>query len=132
MSVATRIAAAFALSLVIGAALQQSIMAARHAVQPLSALPLLAGIVLVISIVFALACRRGASRRAINRVAAALLIAMLAAGLGALLIGIADISPGVGGDILYGLAVIVDLYFLLPAAAAVPIYWSLLRGAAKP
>jgi hypothetical protein len=126
-----RIAIAFALSLAAGGAIQQLIMASRHVPDPLSALPQLGVIVALISITFAIACRRSLRLTAINRAAATLLCVMFVLGLSALIVGIANLKPGIAGDIVYALAVVANLYFLLPAAAAVPIHWLLLRAAAK-
>ena len=68
------------------------------------------------------------SKAAAGWTAASMLVAMLVLGVAIYLIGLSSITPGVGGNILYGLAQLVDFYFLLPAALAVPIHWLLLRG----
>jgi hypothetical protein len=131
MGIWGRIAVAFASSLAASGAIQQSIMALRRIPDPLSALPTVAVIVALISITFAISCRRGLRPAAIDRTAASLVCVMIVVGLTALIIGIANLTPGVGGNILYEIALMSNLYFLLPAAVAVPIHWWLLRNAAK-
>lgn len=125
MPTAARFALAFALSLVASGAVQQAIMAAAREHGTMSALPLLAIFVALIAAVFALVLWR--RRDAVGRVATAILVAFAVLGGGALAFGAATLSPGVGGNIMIGLAVILDLYFLLPATAAVAIHWWLLR-----
>ncbi len=122
MGVITRLAAALALSLLAAGALQQALMAEK--VDRLSALPLLAVLVVLVSIVFAIAAWR---KVAAERTAIVLLAVMVVIGFAAVEIGLADRSPGVGGDILYGLAEVLVGYFLLPCAVALPIHWLLLR-----
>jgi hypothetical protein len=46
--------------------------------------------------------------------------------------GVASHSPGVGGNIVYLIALLVDFYFVIPAAAAAAIHLLLLRDAGKP
>ena len=57
-----------------------------------------------------------------------MLIAMLVFGVAVYVLGVNSMSPGIGGNIGYMMAMLVDFYFLLPAALAVPIHWWLLRG----
>jgi hypothetical protein len=68
-------------------------------------------------------------QRAIGRAAAVLLIVMLVFGVAVYAAGVASHSPGIGGNIGYLIALLVDFYFVIPAAAAVAIHWLLLRGA---
>jgi hypothetical protein len=125
MPLAARWALAFALSLVAAGALQQAIMAGEHG--PLSALPPLAAGVALISVLFALVVWRRRTARAIGLAAAALAAVMLALGAAIAVLGVLSLSPGFGGNIAYGIALIVDFYFLVPASVAVPIHWFLLR-----
>ena len=130
MSLPTRIALAFALSFAAAGAVQQAIMIADGAKGTASALFPLAVIVLVVTAVFgAVLWRRPA---AIGRTAAAMLILMLVFGVAVYVAGVASHSPGVGGNIVYLIALLVDFYFLIPAAVAVAIQWLLLRGPGKP
>ena len=124
MGLMPRVALAFALSLVAAGAVQQIMMAVAQVPDPLDALPPLAAVVAIVPVVFGIAVRRNA---AAANVAAVRLAVMAVVAAGGIMIGIADRSPGVGGDILYGLAQVTDTYFLLPSAIAVPIHWLVLR-----
>jgi hypothetical protein len=124
MPLPARFALALALSLVAAGAVQQAIMAGEHGT--LSALPPLAAGVVLISALFALVVwRRGA--RAAGRTAVVLLSVMLVFGVTIAILGFSTKSPGIGGNIGYGLALIVDFYFLVPAAVAMPIHWLMLH-----
>ena len=90
-------------------------------------LPLAIGLALM-TIVFGCVLGLSRSKTAAGWTAAAVLAGMLIFGAAVYLIGLSSITPGVGGNILYGLALLVDFYFLLPAALGVPIHWLLLRG----
>ncbi len=126
MRLVPRLEAAFTVSLLAAGTLQQGLMAADHLEGPLAALPPLAGMVVLVSIVFAIAEWR---KIAVERTALVLLAILIVVGTGATIIGLANRTAGVGGDILYGLAQLLDWYFLLPCAVAVPIHWLLLmRG----
>ena len=130
MSLPARIALAFALSFAAGGAVQQAIMIADGAKGTASALIPLAVIVLVVTAMFgAVLWRRPA---AIGRTAAVLLILMLVFGVIVYVVGVSNLSPGIGGNIVYLIALLVDFYFLIPAAVAVAMQWLLLRGAGKP
>jgi hypothetical protein len=122
-----RLAAAFALSLVVSGAIQQAILRVKGLVEPLSALPPLAIGLALMTIVFACVLWWRRSAGALRWTAISIAAAMLVLGLAFYLVGLSAISPGVGGDILYGIAVIIDAYFLLPAAFGIPIHWVMLR-----
>jgi hypothetical protein len=127
-----RLAGAYALSFLAAGAVQQTIMRAVGIYEPLSALPLLAAVVGLLTTVFGgvlWICRTTAAAR---WTAGSLLAVMLVFGVAALGYGLASMSPGVGGNIVYGLAQVTDFYFLLPAAFGVPIHWLLLRGGLRP
>ena len=94
---------------------------------PMSALPPLAACVALMTLVFGCVLWLSRSKTAAGWTAAATLAGMLVFGVAIYLIGLSSITPGVGGNILYGLAQLVDFYFLLPAAFGVPIHWLLLR-----
>jgi hypothetical protein len=126
-----RIAVAFALSLVASGALQQAIMFADEAAGSSSALPPLGGIVLLVTVVFGIVLWWRRTSFAANLTAACLMAFTLMIGLAAYIGGVLTLSPGIGGNIGYGLALILDFYFLLPAAVAVAIHWLLLRGAVR-
>lgn len=120
------------LSLIASGAIQQAIMGAQGLSGPLSALlPLAIGLALT-TIVFGCVLWLSRSKTAIGWTAASMLAAMLVFGVAIYLIGLSSITPGVGGNILYGLAQLVDVYFLLPAAFAVPIHWLMLHGQIQP
>lgn len=116
---------AFVLSVAIGGAVQQALMLyALRAHEPLGALIPFAGMVLIVSIVFGIAVRQAT---ALNRTAAWLGSLLVAAGAALLIVGLRDYSPGIGGNIFFELAVLIDVGFLLPAAVAVAIHWRLWR-----
>lgn len=94
-------------------------------------LPLAIGLALM-TIVFGCVLGLSRSKTAVGWTAAAVLFGMLVFAVAIYLIGLSSITPGVGGNILYGLALLVDFYFLLPAALGVPIHWLLLRGQRQP
>ena len=125
MPFAARFALALALSLVAAGAAQQAIMAGEHG--PQSALPPLAAGGVLISLLFALVMWWRRTARAVDWTAAALLAVMLTFGVVIYVLGVNSVSPGVGGNIGYGVALILDFYFLAPAAVAVPIHWLMLR-----
>ncbi len=101
-------------------------MAAAHMREPLEALLPLALLVLLPTAILALiASRRPA---AINLASGALLTLFAAIGAGAYLLGRATQTPGVGGNILYLIASLVDLYFILPGMIAVAVLWFVLRN----
>ena len=95
---------------------------------PMAALPPLAAGLALVTFVFGCVTWLSRSKAAAGWTAAWMLVAMLVLGVAIYLIGLSSITPGVGGNILYGLAQLVDFYFLLPAALGVPIHWLLLRG----
>jgi hypothetical protein len=121
-----RIADAFALSLLVSGAIQQALMAELS--DTTSALPPLAIIVALVTIVFGCVQWLRGRTGAIDWTAASMLAAMLVFGLAIYLFGLSSITPGVGGNILYGLAQLINTYFLFPAAFAELIHWLLLRG----
>lgn len=125
MGVIARLFAAFAASLIAAGGVQQIIMAAAGVVDPLDALLPLAGLIAAVSAVFALTAWRGG--RTVNATAVAILGVMLVVAVGGIAIGLANWSPEVGGDILYALAQMIDIYFLLPSVVAIPVHWWLLR-----
>ena len=130
MPLAARLALALALSLVAAGAAQQAIMAGEHGT--LVALPALVAGVVLISALFALVVWWRRTARAVGWTAVALLAVMLALGVAIYVLGVNSVSPGVGGNIGYGVALILDFYFLVPAAVAVPIHWYLLRAHPPP
>jgi hypothetical protein len=130
MRLPARIALAFMLSFAVAGAVQQAIMIADGAKGTASALAPLAVLVLVITAVFGTVLWR--RPRSIGRAAAALLVVTLVFGVAVYVAGVAGQSPGIGGNISYLIALLVDFYFVIPAAAAVEIHWLLLRGAIRP
>lgn len=102
-------------------------MGAEGLHEPLSALPPLVACVALVTFVFGCVLWLSRSKTAVGWTAASMLAAMLVFGVAIYLIGLFSITPGVGGNILYGLAELVDFYFLLPTAFSVPIHWVLLR-----
>jgi hypothetical protein len=129
MPLSARLALAFALSLVAAGVMQQAIMAAAREWDTAGALAFLAPIVGLITITFAVAMWRRRTAASLTWTAGAILAVMLALGLAAYAFGLAYLQPGFAGNILYKMALYLDLYVLLPAAAAVPIHWRLLRRA---
>jgi hypothetical protein len=126
MPLAARLALALALSLVAAGAAQQAIMAGEHG--PQSALPPLAAGVVLISALFAFVAWWRCTARTVGWTAAALLAVMLTFGATIAVLGYISTTPGVGGNIAYGVALILDFYFLAPAAVAVLVHWLLLRA----
>jgi hypothetical protein len=126
MTIAIRFAAAFALSFAAAGAAQQWTMATYDSAPALDALPPLAVCILLITAVFGLVTWRRPS--AIGRTVGVMLIAILVFGASVYILGKNSMSPGIGGNIGYMMAMLIDFYFLLPAALAVPIHWWLLRG----
>jgi hypothetical protein len=128
LSLLGRLAGAFALSVIVSGAIQQAILRANGLSDPMSALPPLAIGLALMSIVFACVLWPRRSATVLRWTAVSILAAMLVLGPGIYLQGLSSITPGVGGDILYGLALIIDAYFLFPAAFGVPIHWLMLRS----
>lgn len=125
MPLIARTALAFALSLVAGGMVQQAAMINDRANGPLQALKPLAVCILLVTLVLgAVAWWRPA---AIGRTAAAVLAVMLIFGAAIYIFGVSTAAPGIGGNIGYMMAVLVDFYFLLPSAVALAIHWKLLR-----
>jgi hypothetical protein len=121
-------AVAFALSMFVAGTIQQFAMVeilAAH--QPLPALIPLAVIVLLVSLVLGLVAALAKSGSALNLASACLGGLFFLVGAAALIFGAVDSSPGIGGNILWGLAVLLDVGFLLPGAVAIVIHWWLLR-----
>jgi hypothetical protein len=125
MPFVARIALAFALSLLASGMAQQAAMINDRANGPLQALKPLAVCILLVTMVFgAVAWWRPS---AISRTAAAVLAVMLIFGAAIYIFGVSTVAPGIGGNIGYMMAMLVDFYFLLPLAVAVAIHWKLLR-----
>jgi hypothetical protein len=125
MTPAVRIGAAFVASLAAAGLVQQASMTAAQVREPLEALPPLALLVILLTAILALVAWR---RPAAIGLAAGLLLTLLAViGAGGHCLGLATLTPGVGGNILYLIARFVDLYFILPGMIAVGVLWSLLR-----
>jgi hypothetical protein len=127
MTIAIRFALPFALSFVAGGAIQQWIMANYDSAPALDALLPLAVCILLITLLFgAVVWRRP---KAVGWIASVILGVMLVFGIAVYILGVNSMSPGIGGNIGYMMAMLIDFYFLLPAALAVPIHWWLLRSA---
>jgi hypothetical protein len=121
-------ALAFALSAFVGGALQQLLMVeVLDAHQTQSALIPFLAIVLLVSIVLGITAWLAKSVSGLNKAAGWLAGLVLLLGVAALIFGAVKSSPGVGGNILWGLAILLDVAFLLPGAAAILIHWWLLR-----
>lgn len=126
MTPAVRIGVAFVASLAAAGLVQQASMAAAQVREPLEALPPLALLVILLTAILALVAWR---RPAAIGLAAGLLLTLLAViGAGGHCLGLATLTPGVGGNILYLIARFVDLYFILPGMIAVGALWPLLRS----
>ena len=126
-------ALAFGLSAFVGGFVQQLLMiAVLEAHGPESALIPLLGIVLAISIVFAIADRRAKTVSGLDITAGCLVGSFALVGAVALMYGYANIAPGIAGDLMYGLALLLDVAFLLPAGVAAAIQWWLLRRRPAP
>jgi hypothetical protein len=81
----------------------------------------------LISIAFTFVSWRTTSVSALNWTAVWIGSLLVVTGIAALVVGFLNLSPGIGGDILAGLAILLDVGFLLPALLAVVIHWWLLR-----
>jgi hypothetical protein len=64
---------------------------------------------------------------AIDWTTASLLATALVLGIAIYLLGLFSLTPGVGGNVLYEIALVTDVYFLFPAAITVPLHWLMLR-----
>ena len=118
----------FVPSIFIAGFIQQTLMlGALHAHEPISAIVPLAVLVLLISIAFAAVSWHARTASALNRTAVWIGGLLIAACVAALVAGLLDLSPGIGGNILVGLAVLLDIGFLVPALIAVVIHWWVLR-----
>ena len=119
---------AFMLSAIAGGLVQQGLMiAVLEAHEPTGALVPLLALVLGVSLVFAIVVRRMKTLSGLNRTAAWLIGLFLVTGAAALVLGFQNRSPGIGGNIILGLAILLNVGFLLPGAAAVLIHWWLMR-----
>jgi hypothetical protein len=118
------------LSLAAGGAVQQAIMIADEASGTASALLPLTPVIMLVTATFAVVIWRRGTGSAVGWTAVAMLGFMLVFGVAVYALGVNSVSPGVGGNILYLMALLVVFYFLIPAAVAVPIHWLLLRGVA--
>jgi hypothetical protein len=132
MRIAARFATAVVLSLAVSGAVQQAIMMADHAAGPTTALPPLAIVVLLIAAVFGVVVRWNRRPAAVGWTAASMLMTLLVFGVIVYVAGVSTLTPELGGNIGYGLALIVDFYFLVPAALAVAIHWWLMRSGSVP
>jgi hypothetical protein len=129
MTRAARIGAAFVASLAAAGLLQQASMAMAQEGEPIEALPPLGLMVLLLTAILTLVAWR---RPAAIDLAAGVLLTLLAVfGAGAYLLGLAALTPGVGGNILYLIASFVDLNFVLPGMIAVAAFWVVLRNAPR-
>ena len=129
MKTILRLALAFTLSFVLCGTAQQAVMTASGETATASALaPLAAGLALI-TLVFGIVAWRRPARAGRN--AAILLAAMLVCGIAIYSAGANSISPGVGGNIGYLVAQLIDFYFLAPAMIAVPVHGLLLRPRAE-
>lgn len=123
-----RFAIAFALSLAGGGLLQQVIMLARDEYETVYSPIILAGIIAVVSLVFALVARNGRSPVRMTSTAVVILAVLSALGLILFAIGLALVQPGFAGDIPYRIALFADFQLLLPASLAVPVHWLFLHA----
>lgn len=128
MPLSRRIALAFALSLAVAGLLQQVIMLARDEYDTVYSPVILAGIIAIVSLAFALVAWKGRSTARMGRTAIVVLAVMLALGLSLYAAGLALLQPGFAGNILYRMALFADFQLLLPAALAVPVHWLILRS----
>ena len=131
MPLPARITLAFVLSFAAAGVVQQAAMINDRANGPLDALKPLAVCILLITAVFGAVAWWRRSASAIGWTAGVMLAVMLVFGVAIYIFGVSTISPGIGGNIGYMMAMLVDFYFLLPSAVAVAIHWKLLHGAAK-
>jgi hypothetical protein len=126
MTRTARIGAAFMASLAAAGLVQQASMAVAQEREPVEALPPLGLMVLLLTAILTLVAWR---RPAAIDLAAGVLLTLLAVfGAGAYLLGLAALTPGLGGHILYLIASFVDLYFVLPGMIAVAAFWVVLRN----
>ena len=72
-----------------------------------------------------------AAPMALTRTAVVLLIVMLVFGVAVYIMGVNSYAPGLGGNINYLIAMLVDFYFLLPSAVAVAVHWRVLNSTAS-
>jgi len=128
MPLPVRLVLAFILSLVAAGMVQQAAMINDRANGPLGALPPLAVCILLVTLVFGLVAWRRPS--AITRAAVVMLIVMLVVGVVVYVFGAVSMAPGLGGNINYLIAVLIDFYFLLPTATAVAVHWRVLNSGA--
>jgi hypothetical protein len=129
MPLPVRLILAFMLSLVAAGMVQQAAMINDRANGPLGALPPLAVCVLLVTLMFGLVAWWRPS--ALTRTAAVLLIVMLVFGVAVYIMGVNSYAPGLGGNINYLIAMLVDFYFLLPSAVAVAVHWRVLNSTAS-
>ncbi len=129
MNIYTRFALAFALSLAISSGVQQWLLATYERGPNLEVFVPLGVCILLITALFSLLLSQWP--RACGWVAAVMLAAMLAFGVVMNHVGVNSVSPGVGSTVVYGVAMVVVSYFLIPSAFAVPVHWLLLRGAPR-
>lgn len=122
-----RLALCYALSLALGVALQQATLLGTGEKIVLEMIPHLAGCVALITLLFAVVA--GWGRKGVDWTAAVLLAAMLAFGALFYHAGVNSRTPGIGGHIFYGVAMLVVFYFLIPSAFAVLLHWWVLRRA---
>lgn len=127
MKLWVRLAQAYVLSLVLCGALQQAMLIVTGEKIILDMLPHLGGCIAAITLLFAVV--EGFGRKGVDWAAALLLVAMLAFGVALYHTGVNSRTPGVGGTVFHGVAMLVVFYFLIPSALAVPIHWRLLRRA---
>jgi hypothetical protein len=128
MSYVARPIAAFALSVLVAGAVQRALVLLVLGKAEWDMLLWLAGVVVLVTAAMSVASRKAVL---LGHVTVWLLVLLtLAAGV-ALVVAMREQSPGVGGNILFLVAVLVNVGFLIPAAAAILIHWWLLRGQAK-
>jgi hypothetical protein len=127
MKLWTRLAVCYALSLGLCAMAQQAMLLGMGENIVLEMIPHLAGCLVLITLLFAVVA--GFGRRGVDWTAAVLLAAMLAFGTLFYHAGINSRTPGIGGHIFYGVAMLVVFYFLIPSALAVLLHWGMLRRA---
>ena len=121
MSSLVRLALCYVLSLALSGALQQAILVGSGEKIVMEMIPYLAGCIAAITLLFAVVT--GFGRRGVDWTAALLLAAMLAFGAVLFHTGVNSRTPGVGGTVFYGVAMLVVFHFLIPSALAVPIHW---------
>lgn len=128
MSFVARLVAAFTLSLIVGGALQHLLVVMVMGEAEWGMLLWLAGAVVMVTAAMSLASRR---RATLNQVTVLLIVLLTLVGVAALIFGAREQSPGVGGNIMFLVAVLIDIGFLIPAVVAILIHWWLLRPHAK-